>query len=143
MLRRELDLGQNDGGEHNDAADVLPDAHLLLEDDSAGNDGEHALQTEQDGDHGGVGVLLRQNLQGVAYAAGEDAHVQQGQGAAEDGGHIQRLEDEHTDRGNDGGEQELQAAELHTVTVGGEVVDDQNVDGEAQGAHQQQQIARR
>ena len=98
-----MDLGQNDGGEHDDAADILPDAHLLLEDDRAGNDGEHALQTEQDGDHSGVGALLGQNLQGVAHTAGEDAHIQQGQGAAENGGHVHFFKDKHTDGGDDTG----------------------------------------
>ena len=52
-----------------------------MQDDGTGDDGEHALQTQQDGDHRGVGILLGQNLQGVAHAAGEHAHVQQGQDA--------------------------------------------------------------
>lgn len=141
MSGGELDLGQNDSGEHDGAANVLPHGHLLLQDDGTGDNGEHALQTQQNGDNGGVGVLLGQNLKRVAHAAGEDAHVQQGQGAAEDGGEVHVLKNEHADGGDDAGEQELQTAELHAVAISGEVVDDQNVDGEAHRAHQDQQVA--
>ena len=77
----ELDLRQHHGNEHQSTADILPQGHLLVQDDGTGDDGEHALQTQQDGDHRGVGILLGQNLQGVAHAAGEHAHVQQGQDA--------------------------------------------------------------
>jgi len=80
-------------------------------------------------------------LQGVAHAAGEDAHIQQGQDAAPDGGEIHFLEEKHTHGGDNAGKQELQTAELYAVTVGGEMVDDQNMYREAHGADQDQQIA--
>lgn len=55
-----------------------------MEDNSAGDDGEHALEAQQDGDNRGVGVLLCQDLQGVGNAGGENTHIEDGQGAGED-----------------------------------------------------------
>ena len=80
-------------------------------------------------------------MQGVAHAAGEDAHVQQGQDAAPDGGEVHVLEEEHAHSGDKGREQELQTAELYAVHGGGEVVDDKDMYGEARGAGQDQQVA--
>ena len=56
----ELDLRQHHGNEHQSTADILPQGHLLVQDDGTGDDGEHTLQTQQDGDHRGVDVYKRQ-----------------------------------------------------------------------------------
>ena len=72
LLKRIGDLCQDHSGKHDDAADVLPGSHLLVQDDSAGDNGKHALQTQQDGDHRGVGTFFFFFLQGVGHGEGED-----------------------------------------------------------------------
>ena len=114
-----------------------------MQDDRPGDDGEHALQAQQDGHHRGIGVLLREDLQRVAYAAGENTHVQQRQDAAPNGGEVHSLKEEHTHSGDDARKQELQAAQLHAVAIGCKVVDNQNMYRKAHRTHQDQQVARR
>ena len=84
LLKRIRDLGQNHSGKHDDAADVLPGRHLLVQDDSAGDNGKHALEAEKDGDHRGVGILLCQNLQRIGHAGGEHTYIQDRQETGQD-----------------------------------------------------------
>ena len=112
-----------------------------MQDNGAGDDGEHALQAQQDGDHRGVGVLLGQDLQGIAHAAGEHAHIQQGPDAVQQHLEADGVEKQGQNGGPGAGKQELQAAELHTVAEGGEVVNNQDVHGEAYSTYQHQQVA--
>ena len=48
-----------------------------MQDDRARDDGEHALETQQDGDDRWVGVLLCEDLQRVAHAARHHADIEQ------------------------------------------------------------------
>ena len=62
--------------EHQRAAEVLPSAHALVEDDGPADHGEEGLQAQQQRDDRRVAVLLRENLQRVAARAREDADVE-------------------------------------------------------------------
>lgn len=141
-LGRQRDLREDDGEEHQRAAEVFARGHVLVQNDRARDDGEHALKAQQDGDDRGVGVLLREDLQRVAHTAREHAHVQQRQRAREQGGGVHVLEKRDAHGRPQPREQKLHAAELHPVARCTEVVDDQNVHGKAHRAHEHEQVAR-
>ena len=140
-LGRQRDLREDHGEEHQHAAEVFARGHALVQDDRARDDGEHALETQQDGDDRGVRALLREDLQRVAHAAREHAHIQQRKRAREQGGGIDVLEKRDAHARPQRREQKLHAAELHPVARRAEAVDDQNVHGKAHRAHEHEQVA--
>ena len=71
-------LRQQDRREQQRAAAQFPGAQGLVQDDPSGQDGKDRFQAHEQRSHGGMQALLADDLQGIAYAAGQDSRVEEG-----------------------------------------------------------------
>ena len=104
-----------------------------MQEDGTGYGTKYALQAQEEGHNGGIGVLLSQDLQGVGHTAGENTHIQDGAYAGGDVRPGGVLENEHQNSRDHRAGQELNAAHFNAVHLLGEVVNNQNVQSVAKG----------
>ena len=134
-------LRQQHGRQHQGTTEIFPQCHPLLQEQRSGHGSKHRLQTEQQRDHGRVGVLLGQDLEGICQGAGENAHIQNGQQAGLKGRRGGVLKQHRPQQGPQGRHRQLGAAQLYPIYLLGKVVYQQNLRRKTEGAHQNQQIA--
>ena len=101
-----------------------------MQEQPSGEGGDDGFQAHDQGGHRGIQILLSDDLEGIAQAAGEGTGVYDGHPGRKDAAEIRALEQKHTDGAQDGVGQGLDAGELHAVHQGREMVHRQNLDGE-------------
>jgi len=133
-------LCQNDGGEHQHTAHDLAEGENIACNQPAAQCRKHALQTHGKGGNRGLGVLLPDDLQGVADSAREDAHIKQlGNGGGNEvpfGG----LQKEGEDSRKHGANEKLDGGKQKSVDLARHVIHGENVEGEAESAEQDENI---
>lgn len=135
------ELGNHRRAEHQQAAEQFADGEHLAQQDPAADGREHGFQAHQQGGQRGIGVLLADHLQRVAHRAGEHCRIDDARPAGHDVGHGGGLRQQHQRQGHDGSGGKLDGAEQDRIHVAGIAVDDDDVEGEHEGAAQGDQIA--
>lgn len=111
-----------------------------MQNQPAGQGGEDGFQAHQQGGHSGLRIPLAQDLQGVGHAAGQNACVENGPLGVQNGREGGRFKEKGGNQPHQPGGEKLDAGHFDAVYLGREMVDDNNVDGEEEGADQHQQV---
>ena len=78
-------LGEDDRGEHQNAAKQLTRGHRLSEDEPSGDHRNDRFHAHNERGDGWVHAFLADDLQGIAHAGGQRTRVQYGLPRGEDG----------------------------------------------------------
>ena len=128
------DLRQHQRRKDQPTAQKLPGRHALVEEHGAEEGPEHAFKAHDEGGEGRGQVPLAHDLQPVGDAAGEDAAVEDAEEGGPDVLKAEPLEDGHGQQAQQPRREKLQTAQGQGIEVGGELVHQQDLEGEHQGA---------
>ena len=100
FLQREGYLGEQDGREHQDTADVFAGREPVAEYHGAREHGKHRLKAQQYRNDCRIRPLEREDLESVRNAARENADIQHRPDALRDAGKARALKERHADGGH-------------------------------------------
>ena len=134
-------LCKNDSAKHYYAADDLTGAQTLSEDDPAGENGNAGFQAKDQGGYGRIHIFLTYDLEGVGYTTGHDTGIENRAPGSGERGKLRMLQNGSGDGGEEPADQKLDAGHFHTICLGGEIVNDQNVQGKQNCTDQDKDIS--
>ena len=114
---------------------------LLLQQQPSKQHGKDRFQTHQQGSNRGIGVLLTDDLEGIAHTCGKNAGVADRQPALQNTVQIRFFCEEHNGKGNDTHNEKLHAAQADAIQLGADLINDQNVSRKCCGTAENQQLA--
>ena len=134
-------LRQNDSAEHDHASGTFSGAETLPEQQPSGQNGNTGFQAQNKRSHSGIHSFLAYDLQGVGYAAGHNACIQNGNPGVQKPGHGRVLKKQGGNSGKNAAHKELDAGHFYSVYHWRKMIDHQNVQSKQDGADQNQKIA--
>ena len=134
-------LYQHDSGEHDRATQQLAPREALAQDEETAEGGKNGLKAEYQRGHCRIRPPLADDLEGIGDTGGKDADI----GQRPDGGKKVRqcrlFQRQADGEGKESGDKKLHQGEGDAVHLGGEVGNQEDVDGEDEGSDEDVEVA--